>query len=219
MAQSRKPPTPHTGAKADELPPPLDPSKFKTQIVTIDRVKRYSNNPRKNELAVRKVKEALLEFGWRQPIVVDKDFVIVVGDTRYLAAQELGYGAVPVHVADDLSPEKIRAYRIADNRVHEEAEWNAGALGVELEELLKADVDLRITGFDPDELQKLLAGNDDGAVLEPIDVKPAPAMTWVLIGIATPRYIEIAEEIEKISLNHDVFVEVAANNGPKLTKK
>lgn len=218
MATPRRHPARPKGDKDGELPP-LDPSKMKTQIVPIEKVRRYSNNPRKNEHAVAKVAAALTEFGWRQPIVVDKEFVIIAGDTRYLAAQDLGYAAVPVWVADDLTPDQVRAYRIADNRVHEEAEWNAGALGVELEALLAADVDLSITGFDQDELAKLLSDSGDDAVLEPLDVKPAPAMTWVLIGIATPRYIEIAEEIEKISLIHDVFVEVAANNGPKLTKK
>lgn len=90
----------------------------------IDRVKPYENNPRINDDAVDAVAASIREFGFRQPIVVDTEGVMIVGHTRYKAAQKLGLEKVPVHVAKDLTPEQIRAYRIADNKTAELAEWN-----------------------------------------------------------------------------------------------
>ena len=83
----------------------------------------YARNPRKNDGAVTKVKASIQEFGFQQPIVVDKDGIIVAGHTRHKAAMELGLTEVPVVVASDLTPAQIKAYRIADNRVNEEASW------------------------------------------------------------------------------------------------
>ena len=115
----------------------------------------YARNPRKNVAAVVKVKASIQEFGFKQPIVVDKDGVIVVGHTRHKAAIELGYESVPVVVAADLTPAQIKAYRIADNRTNEEAEWDNELLAIELEDLKADDVDLLLTGFDLDELTRI----------------------------------------------------------------
>src|SRR5947199_2580004 len=76
----------------------------------------YENNPRHNDAGVDAVAASLSAYGWRQPIVVDPDGVIVVGHTRYKAALKLGYRTVPVHVATGLTPEQIQAYRLADNQ-------------------------------------------------------------------------------------------------------
>ena len=120
---------------------------------TIDRPKPYPKNARVwSQSAIEKVANSIREFGWRQPIVVDKDGVIVIGHLRLAAAQYLKLTHVPVHVARDLSPEKIRALRIADNRTHEEAEWNFDLLGPELLELKVANFNLDFTGFDTDEI-------------------------------------------------------------------
>ena len=128
-------------------------------MVDIQRVIPYARNPRKNELAVAKVAASIKEFGWRQPIVVDSEMVIVVGHTRYLAAMQLGMEKVPVHVAEGLTPEQIKAYRIMDNRSHEASEWDDSLLAIELTELKDADFDMDLTGFDEDELaEKLAAG-------------------------------------------------------------
>jgi len=92
----------------------------------IDRPAPYANNPRKiPQSAIDKVAASIMEFGWRQPIVVDSAGVVVVGHTRLLAAQKLGLLEVPVHVAADLTEAQCRAYRIADNRAGEEARWDA----------------------------------------------------------------------------------------------
>lgn len=110
----------------------------------------YENNPRKNKEAVERVAASLREFGFRQPIVVDKDYVIVAGHTRLLAAKRLRMKEVPVLVADDLSEEQIKAYRLADNKTAEFSEWDEDLLKVELSDLLDLDFDMEQFGFDLD---------------------------------------------------------------------
>ncbi len=107
------------------------------QIVNmkITDVHPYEKNPRFNDDAVEAVANSIREFGWRAPIVVDKDMVIICGHTRLKAAKKLGLEEVPVHIASDLSPEQIQAYRIADNKTGEIAEWNYELLPLELREL------------------------------------------------------------------------------------
>lgn len=83
----------------------------------LDEIRPYENNPRRNDEAVQYVAESIKTFGWKQPIVIDKDGVIIVGHTRYKAAQSLGIEKVPCLIADDLTPEQVKAYRIADNKV------------------------------------------------------------------------------------------------------
>ena len=97
----------------------------------IERVKPYDKNPRRNDKAVEAVAKSIKEFGFRQPIVVDAGGVIVVGHTRYKAALKLGLKTVPVHVAADLTPQQARAYRLADNRTAETAEWDIDFLPIE----------------------------------------------------------------------------------------
>lgn len=132
----------------------------------VDKVTPYDRNPRKNEAAVDKVARSLEEFGWQQPIVVDGDGVVIVGHTRLLAAKRLGHKTVPVLVAKDLSPERVKAYRLADNRTHEEAEWDPELLALELGELQEAGYELEFTGFDEAEIAEALDAenaDDDGA--------------------------------------------------------
>lgn len=95
----------------------------------------YENNPRNNNEAVEYVANSIRQFGFKVPIVVDKDNVIVAGHTRLKAAQLLGLEEVPVVVADDLTPEQIKAFRLADNKTGELAGWDFDALKNELEEL------------------------------------------------------------------------------------
>ena len=108
-----------------------DPN-MKIEIREISTIHHYEKNPRLNDKAVDPVAASLKEFGFRQPIVVDNDNVIVVGHTRYRAAIKLGLTKVPVHVATDLSPEQVRAYRIADNKTAEIADWNLEILPIEI---------------------------------------------------------------------------------------
>lgn len=138
------------------------------QITTmkITDIRPYEKNPRINDGAVEAVANSIREFGWRSPIVVDRNFVIVCGHTRYKAALSFGLEEVPVHVADNLTPEQIQAYRIADNKTAEIAEWNYELLPLELRELQGADFDLSLLGFDTDELDKLLNGDVEDAIAD-----------------------------------------------------
>lgn len=116
----------------------------------IDEIKPYENNPRNNLDAVDATANSIKEFGWQQPIVVDKDMVIIAGHTRYLAAKKLGYDTVPVVVASNLSDEQVRAYRLADNKTGELAEWDLVQLDEELESIL--NIDMEDYGFDIDSI-------------------------------------------------------------------
>ena len=109
-------------------------------------IKPYEKNARKNDDAVKYVAESIRQFGFKVPIVIDKDNVIVAGHTRYKASKELGLEAVPCIVADDLTEEQIKAYRLADNKVSEVAEWDFDLLGEELADIL--DIDMSGFGFD-----------------------------------------------------------------------
>ena len=101
-------------------------SKFTVELRKIEQVKPYERNPRINDSAVDAVAESLRQFGFRQPIVVDADGVIICGHTRWKAAQKLGLAKVPVHVATDLTPDQVRAYRIADNKTGELSTYTPG---------------------------------------------------------------------------------------------
>ena len=129
---------------------------MKVDLVPIDSIVGYARNPRRNEKAIPKVKSSLKEYGFRQPIVVDADGVIVVGHTRWMAAKELGMTEVPVHVAENLTPAQIKGYRIADNRTAQESEFDDELLAIEMQELLDAKFDLDLTGFDGTEIDNLL---------------------------------------------------------------
>ena len=119
----------------------------------LDEIKPYENNPRHNDNAVDAVANSIREFGFKVPIVVDSEGVIVAGHTRYKAAQKLGLKTVPCLVADDLTQEQVNAFRLADNKVGELATWDLDTLKVELDNI--GEIDLSDMGFDlndePDE--------------------------------------------------------------------
>lgn len=121
---------------------------MKTEQWNIERLVPYARNPRKNDGAVDKVAASIKEFGFRSPIVVDTEGVIIAGHTRYKAAKKLGLAEVPVHVADGLSPAQVKAYRIADNKVGELAEWDMEMLALEIEDLRIEDYPVELTGLD-----------------------------------------------------------------------
>jgi DNA modification methylase len=132
-------------------------------IWPIEKVTPYARNARQIPAkAVEKVASSIREFGWRQPIVVDREGVIICGHVRLLAAQKLGLPEVPVHVADSLTPAQVRAYRLLDNRSHEETDWDEKLLGLELLELKDLGLDLSLTGFELDEIEDLLGPLTEG---------------------------------------------------------
>lgn len=126
------------------------------ELLQIEKLIPYANNARNNEKAVDKVAASIKEFGFRNPIIIDKNNEIIAGHTRLLAAKKLGLKEVPTIRADDLTAEQVKAFRIADNKTAEYSEWNFELLAQELEELKLADYDLSLTAFDLSECEKLL---------------------------------------------------------------
>jgi DNA modification methylase len=146
---------------------------MKIELRKLSEIKPYPGNPRLNDDAVDAVATSIKEFGFLQPLVLDANDVIVVGHTRYRAAQKLGLVRVPVCVARDLTPEQTKAYRLADNKTNELAEWNYDLLPIELADLREANYDLGLLGFDQDELARLLDGGVSDGLCDPDDI-PAP---------------------------------------------
>ncbi|HEV57528.1 MAG TPA: chromosome partitioning protein ParB [Phycisphaerales bacterium] len=146
---------------------------MKTELWSLDRLRPYEHNPRDNDAAVEAVARSIREYGFRQPIVVDADGVIVVGHTRWKAAQKLGLKTVPVHVATDLTPAQAQAYRIADNKVADLASWDMELLPIELSQLRGMDVDLELLGFSTAELENLLGVMGTEGLTDP-DAVPEP---------------------------------------------
>jgi DNA modification methylase len=140
-------------------------------FMLIESITPYARNARKiPQQAIDKVAASIREFGWRQPVVVDGEGVIVCGHTRWLAAQKLGLRQVPVHTASNLTPAQIKAYRLMDNRSHQETDWDFELLTTELLELRGLNLDLDLTGFDVREIDSLLIGGEDD---ERADLVPA----------------------------------------------
>lgn len=113
-----------------------------------EQITPYKNNPRKNDKAVPYVMESIQNFGFKVPIIIDKDNVIVTGHTRHKAALKLGLKEIPCIKADDLTPEQIKAFRLADNKTGEFATWDTDKLLEELEELSEINFDMEDLGFD-----------------------------------------------------------------------
>lgn len=120
---------------------------------SINELKPYDKNPRKNDDAVKYVAESIKQFGFKVPIIVDKNNVIVAGHTRYKAAKKLHIDEVPCIIADDLTDEQIKAFRLADNKVAEKAEWDFDLLGNELDDLF--DFDMTVFGFEDEETEQM----------------------------------------------------------------
>lgn len=125
----------------------------------IEALKPYEKNPRRNDEAVKYVAKSIEQFGFKVPLVIDKNNVIVAGHTRYKAAKELGIDTVPCIIADDLTDEQIKAYRLADNKVSEKAMWDFEMLGAELDELV--NFDMQDFGFVVEDMDIDWAGVED----------------------------------------------------------
>ena len=143
----------------------------------INDVKPYENNPRKNDEAVEKVANSIKEFGWQQPVVVDKEGVVIVGHTRLKAAHELGLKEVPVHVAEGLTEDQAKAYRLADNKTGELAIWDFPKLNIELEDIDWLDMNMEDFGFSAGiDIDEFFAddegsGGEESALAEPKEIQ------------------------------------------------
>lgn len=132
-----------------------------TQIINkrLDELIEYEYNPRNNTKAIDPVAESIKEFGFKVPIVCDKNGVIIAGHTRYKASQKLGLREVPCIVADDLSEEQVRAFRLADNKTAELADWDFDLQGIELEGI--ENIDMSLFGFDMNGIEELPEAYED----------------------------------------------------------
>jgi len=142
----------------------------------IGEIRPYEKNPRKNAKAVKYVKASIEKFGFKQPIIVDSNRVIIAGHTRLEAAKSLGMAEVPCIVADDLTDAQVKALRLADNKVSEFAEWDLDLLGGELGELADiSDIDMGDFGFDLSEFDNIGLNDEETEVVEdevPEEVEP-----------------------------------------------
>src|SRR5215831_10542624 len=134
---------------------------MQVEMRPINTIFPYENNPRLNDAGIDAVAASIREFGFRQPIVVDEDGVIIVGHTRYKAALKLGLEMVPLHVAVGMSKAQAKAYRIADNQTATLSQWDDDKLPLELAQLQERDFDLNLTGFSTDELMRLLGSEEN----------------------------------------------------------
>ena len=186
---------------------------MRVEMVNISDIKPYKRNPRKNENAVDKVAESIKQFGWQQPIVVDKDGVIIVGHTRYKAAKKLGFTEVPVLWATDLTEEQVRAYRLADNKTNELAEWDMTLLDKELASIM--DINMADFGFAEalDELEEDLFFDNDVDWLQAqslFDIKTVKGFSTKRSGngkitkMGVGRVINGAKVLERICRNENI---------------
>lgn len=119
------------------------------EFVLIDKIIPYARNQRKHsDDQVKKIASSIREFGFKNPVIVDKNMSIIAGHGRVLAAEKLGLDKVPVIVADDLNEAQVKAYRLADNRLQDLSEFDDELVKLELEELRLDDFNLDLTGFD-----------------------------------------------------------------------
>ena len=139
------------------------------KMVDISEIREYENNPRKNDNAVDKVAASISDFGFMQPIVVDKDGVIIAGHTRYKAACQLGLTQVPVLFAVDLTEAQVAAYRLADNKVAEFSEWDEELLLPERASLVELDFDMEPYGFTEWQVEATQDDFDVGEALDEIE--------------------------------------------------
>jgi ParB/RepB/Spo0J family partition protein len=140
---------------------------------SISDIKPYSRNPRK-KLNLDKIVESIRNYGWQQPIVVDRAGVIIAGHSRYEAAKILECKEIPVLIAD-LSPEKAKAYRIADNKTNQYSEWDYSLLNKEFTDLLDINMDLEMTGFDTKELEDFFTFDKEDDVAKIKTEKSCPS--------------------------------------------
>ena len=132
-----------------------------TEMRPIDRFVPYARNPRKNDAAVDRMCASIREFGFKIPVLARSDGEVVDGHLRLKAARKLGLLEIPVLLCDEWSPTQVRAFRLMANRSVGWAAWDEELLSLELQEIQESDFDLSLTGFDPGEIDKLLALNDD----------------------------------------------------------
>lgn len=172
----------------------------------IDELIPYENNPRINDEAVEYVKNSIKEFGFKVPIVIDKDNIIIAGHTRIKASKELGIKDIPCIIADDLTEEQVKAFRLADNKVSEKSVWNWEMLNQELNDILNIDMTEFDFGIDLDEpLEDELDEDENNIELKEYQVK--------LKFKDTKDFKKIEDELRSFINENYKDVDVSVNGG------
>ena len=138
---------------------------METVDIRINDIRVYEKNPRRNDHAVAKTAEAIQEFGFLVPIIIDSDNIIIDGHLRLKAAKQLGMESVPCVVARELDPVKLKALRLSVNRIANEAGWDVDLLKMEITDLVNSNYEINLTGFDEEEIDSILEG-----LAEPQDI-------------------------------------------------
>ena len=176
------------------------------QEMEITKIIPYINNPRKN-LNIDKVASSIKEFGFQQPIVVDEENIIIVGHTRFEAAKKLGLEKVPVTIAK-LSKNQAKAYRIADNRLNQDASWDTKLLNLEFNDLIGDNYNLDHLGFTNDELDNLFLKDEKGSEeeLNPDDFpdEEISAVKMVQLFFNKENDEKFRQAIDKIYKKHNI---------------
>ena len=167
-------------------------SKLKIEYINVNDIIPYDKNPRHNETAIPLVMQSIKEFGFKNPIILDKNNVIVCGHTRLESAKRLGIDEIPCLYADDLTEEQIKAFRLADNKVSEQASWNTSLLNEELESIIDInmedfgfDLDFGIEDFKENERQR----TNDAYNLDLVDIGNSTNDFWQMPIIENDNYI------------------------------
>lgn len=172
-------------------------------------LKPYDNNPRVNDYAVKKVMESIEEFGFRNPILVDADLVIIAGHTRREASILSGLEKVPYIIAEDLTPEQVKAYRIADNKLAELSSWDEELLKEELFGLQEVDFPLEVMGFTEMDLKDLFTEKEPLKEKKPKEEKTTLPM--LRFGSNSVRITE--DELVMLSNRYNEYVELTPDEG------
>lgn len=181
-------------------------SKLEIKYMDIDELIPYINNPRLNDNAVDAVASSIKNFGFKVPIVIDGGNEIVTGHTRLKAAKKLGLKEVPCIIAEDLSPEQIKAFRLADNKVAEFADWDFETLQSELEEIEMLDFDMEQFGFFEDDINELY-GNDEMLDINDNELD-GDSNDVNKLNFGNKKIIITDEELEMLENKYDEYIDI-----------
>ena len=207
---------------------------YQVDLLNVADLKEYENNPRINKKSIEKVADSIRSYGWKVPIVVDEDMIILAGHTRLSAAQLLGIEEVPVHIAKDLSEEQKTAFRIMDNKSHDYSEWDNKLLSVEFEKLLSSDFQLDMTGFNLEEINKITDGvflefdspdlemSENNWEVEDVHIPETNVKQFMLLFNIDDveeikKMVEVLRDIYKIESPSDIIFEAVKNEYKKNT--
>ena len=189
--------------------------------IKIEDIKPYAENPRNMELSLPMVKESISNFGFNQPILLDREYIIITGHTRYSAAKELGMTELPCIVCDELTPNQIRAYRIADNKVGQDGSWDVSLLKDELKKLRIDNFPVTQTGYSDAELQNLEIELDKIKVTTTPELSSieAPNFSDAMVNLnftmkpqerlVVMNYLDYHKQINKLNTTAEALVHLA----------